>query len=414
MARLWFDGAPAAGLPLRFLFAMPAWGIVGGLLLLADAGAPLQARWHSATLALVHVWVLGVLGNAMFGSLLQFLPVAVGARVRGLCTGPWLHAGFNLGVLLLIVGLHGGVRWALAAAGVLLPASFVWLAAMLLPGLAAVAGERLLRAGIGAALGYGVVAALLGGALAWWLPRGVAALPALADIHAGIGVLGWIVLLLAAVGRVTMPMFQGTGTVPVRAQACWLAAVALALPVAALSRWWSLEGAALSMAVAAGGASFALAGLWLQLRAPRARRNALHLQWRIGLTALLAAAFALFVGRGMLAGALALVVGLPLLVGAMAMEIVPFVGWIRLRHRVRRGIQVPGVRRLLPDRGKRRVLLAQCVAAALLVAAVLFPAPWLARIAGAAQVVAWTLHGAALASVLRTGAAFVRQAARVG
>ena len=83
MPKLRLDQAPPATLPLRFLLAMPCWGMAGGVLLLVDADAALLSRWHPATLALVHVWTLGVLGNAMLGSLLQFLPAAVGASLRG-------------------------------------------------------------------------------------------------------------------------------------------------------------------------------------------------------------------------------------------------------------------------------------------------------------------------------------------
>ncbi|MBA2079140.1 hypothetical protein [Rhodanobacter sp. PCA2] len=409
MPKLRLEQAPAATLPLRFLLAMPCWGIAGGVLLLIDGAAPLHSRWHPATLALVHAWALGVLGNAMFGSLLQFLPVAVGAELRWRRSAPWLHATFNLGVLLLVAGLHAGAHRLLSAAGVLLPLAFLWLAAMTLPGLFVATGERLLRAGIAAALGYGVAAALAGGALAL-LIAGRQPWPAAAvDAHAAFGVLGWMVLLLAAVGRVTMPMFQATGSVPARAQATWLGVVALALPLAAA--WHLAHGAdgVLPWVVALGGATFALAAAWLQWPVPVARRNPLYRQWRLGLIALLLAAVALLAGRGPLAAALALGVGLPLLVGAMLLEIVPFIAWIGLRHQIRRGVQIPGVQRLLPDVHKRRVLLAQAAAAPLLVAAVCWPQPWLARLAGLAQVGAWAVHGHAAWGALRAAHGFARR-----
>ena len=406
MTKLRLERAPAANLPLSFLFAMPCWGVVGGLLLLIDGAAPLHARWHPATLALVHVWTLGVLGNAMFGSLLQFLPAAAGASLRWPRGTPWLHALFNLGVLLLVVGLHGPFRACLFAAAVLLPLAFLWLAAMTLPGLFAATGERLLRAGVGVALGYGMATALIGSGLAmllaWLRPWS----PALVDAHAAFGVLGWMVLLLAAVGRVTMPMFQATGHVPARMQAIWLGSVALALPLAAAWHLARGAGVALPSVVAISGAAFVLAALWLQRPVPAARRNALYRHWRQGLLALLLAAVALLCGRGMLAGALVLGVGLPLVVGAMAMEIVPFVAWIGLRRQVPRGVQIPGVQRLLPDAAKQRVLRAQMLAAPWLVLVVLWPQPWLARLAGLAQLGAWAVHGHALWSALHNAHGF--------
>ncbi|MEW9570346.1 hypothetical protein ABQJ54_01135 [Rhodanobacter sp. Si-c] len=410
MPKLRLERAPAAALPLRFLLAMPCWGMAGGLLLLIDGDAALHSRWHPATLALVHVWTLGVLGNAMFGSLLQLLPVAVGAELRWRRGAPWLHGVFNLGVLFLVAGLHGNARGLLFTAGLLLPSAFLWLAAMTLPGLFTAVGERLLRVGIGAALAYGVATALAGGGLALLLAGRQPWPLAAVDMHAAFGVLGWMALLLAAVGRLTMPMFQATGSMPAHAQAIWLAGVGLALPLAAAWHLAHGAGVALPSVVAMGGAAFALAALWLQWPVPVARRNALYQHWQLGLLALLSAAMALLAGRGLLAGALALGVGLPLLLGAMAMEIVPFVAWIGLRHRVPRGVQIPGVQRLLPDAAKRRALLAQAMAAPWLMFAVLWPQPWLAQLAGLAQLGAWAVHGHALWSALRNARGFARGA----
>jgi hypothetical protein len=314
---------------------------------------------------------------------------------------------FNVAVALLVVGLYTGMRWPLCAAGVLLPASFLWLAAMVLPGLLVSAGERLLRTGMGTAVSFGVITAIFGGALACVLATHRMGSPALVDVHASLGVLGWIVLLLAAVGRVTMPMFQGTGAPPSRAQALWLATVASALVLACA---WRLMhgGTALAAVVAVAGASFAGAVLWLQQRARGSRRNALFVHWRAGSIALLLAALALpmNVRGGLVAGVLALGVGLPLLVGGMALEIVPFVGWIALRRAVPRGVQLPGVQLLLPDVARRRVLLAQLAAAVPLLAASLWPSPWLARLAGLALSIAWFVHGHALGGALRRARRF--------
>ena len=102
MARLTIERAPAPALPRRFLLCMPWWGMFAGLLLILDGDALLRSRWNPGTLALVHVFTLGVLGNAMFGSVLQFLPAAAGVRVRGLRWGSWLHGLFNLGSVLLV------------------------------------------------------------------------------------------------------------------------------------------------------------------------------------------------------------------------------------------------------------------------------------------------------------------------
>ncbi|WP_447736218.1 hypothetical protein [Rhodanobacter soli] len=391
MTQLRLEQAPVPSLPRRFLLGAPWWGMLAGALLIVDGDAALRMRWNPATLALVHVFTLGVLGNAMFGSVLQFLPAAAGVRVRGSATfGPWLHALFNLGVLLLVAGLHQGWRTALVAAAVLLPLAFALLATMTLPGLLVAAGQRLLRAGFGVAIGFAVLTALLGGMLASGF-AGYLALPlaALTDVHASWGVLGWVVVLMASVARVVMPMFQGTGTVREPMQAMWLGSVLLTLFGAAC---WRLAGGGdwLAGAVAAHALLFAVAALWLQWRAPRLRRGPLLWSWRAGLVMLALAALALFAGvrGGMLAAALGLGIALPLLVAGMMLEIVPFIGWIELHRRCGRGAQLPGVQRLLPAHDKTRALLAQ-VPLLLLPAAVMWPSTWLARAAGLALLLAW-------------------------
>ena len=383
--------------------------MLAGALLVVDGDAALRMRWNPATLALVHVFTLGLLGNAMFGSALQFLPAAAGVRVRGSATvGPWLHALFNLGVLLLVAGLHQGWRIALIAAAILLPLAFVLLAAMTVPGLLAAAGQRLLRAGFGVAIGFAVLTALLGGMLASGF-AGYLALPlaALTDVHASWGVLGWVVVLMASVARVVMPMFQGTGTVREPMQAVWLGSVLLMLFGAAC---WRLAGGGdwLAGAAAVHALLFAVAALWLQWRAPRLRRGSLLWSWRAGLVTLALAALALAAGvrGGMLAAALGLGIALPLLVAGMMLEIVPFIGWIELHRRCGRGVQLPGVQRLLPAHDKTRALLAQ-VPLLLLPAAVAWPSAWLARTAGLALLLAWGCMGWALRGVRRRANLFL-------
>ena len=410
MARLALDQAPAISLPRRFLLSAPLWGMLAGVLLLIDGDAVLRSRWHPATLALVHVFTLGVLGNVMFGSVLQFLPAAAGVRVRGsVLFGPPLHVVFNLGVLLLVAGLHQRWRAALAGAAVLLPLAFVLLAAMTLPGLLAAVGQQLLRAGLGVAIGFGLLAALLGGALALALAAGWA-WPRVAwiDVHASWGVLGWVVVLLASVARVVMPMFQGTGTIPARVQVLWLGSALLLLFGAS---WWRLmhaDGRWLAGTVALHALLFAGAALWLQWRAPRQRRSPLRWSWRTGLMLLLLAALALVVGPrgGLLAAVLGLGIALPLLLTGMALEIVAFIGWIDLHRHCSRGVQLPSVQRLLPDRDKLGVLLAQ-LPLLLLPAAALWPSVWLTRAAGLALLLAWLSVWSALRGVRRRADRFL-------
>ncbi len=396
MAKLALDQAPVVSLPRRFLLSMPPWGMLAGVLLLVDGDALLRSRWHPGTLALVHAYTLGVLGNAMFGSLLQFLPAAAGVRLRGVRLGAYLHGLFNAGALALVFGLRQGSHVALLAAALALPTAFAMLAGMTVPGLLQASLQRLLRAGIGMSLAFGSIVGLLGATLA--LARAgyfPIRLPALVDVHASWGIAGWVLLLLVSVSGVVMPMFQGTRVPSARHLATWLVALPLLLSAAAAWRLGRDDAGGMCVVLASCALAFGVGVLGLQRRTPSSRRGPLWWSWRGGAAALVLSALAFGVGNRYQMGAAVLALGgaLPVLVVGMALEIVAFLGWIDLHRRVGRGVQLPGVQRLMPSRDRSAGLLALAAAALLLVAATLYPVAWLARAAGLALCAAWLVVG---------------------
>jgi hypothetical protein len=410
MAKLAMQQAPAPAVPRRFLRSASAWGVIAGALLALDGGAAIASRWSGSTLALVHALTLGVLGNAMVGSLLQFLPVAAGVRVRGgRGAALWLHGLLNAGALLLVAAFRWPALLAPQWGGGAVGAAFALLVALVLPGLWAAQGQRFLRWGMGAALLAAAVAAALGLLLALALSgRGALPLPAFTDVHAGWGVLGWVLGLLAAVARVVMPMFQGTSVPSVRAQGAWHAALYALLLLATVAALRGVAIPALRAGAGVLGLAFVLAGLLLQLRAPKRRVAPLTLFWRAGFLALAAAACALLAGgevNALRAGVLALGIGLPLLVTGMQLEIAAFLGWIDVQRRCGRGVHLPGVQLLLPARDKSAVLALHGVSAVVLVAALAWPV--LARVAGLALALAHAAGFAALWSVDRRAGRFV-------
>lgn len=392
MARLALDQTPVVSLPRRFLYSMPIWGVLAGLLLLIDGDSLLRSRWHPGTLALVHTFTLGVLGNAMFGSLLQFLPAAAGVPLRVGRLGTLMHIELNAGVLLLVGGFYFGSTVLLTLAGLLLPLAFLVLVGVTFPAVCRAAGQPLLRAGIGGSLLFGLIAALLGGALALCGGGRLAlVVPPWVDVHASLGVLGWVILLLASVGRVVMPMFQGTGTTSAKWHAVWLGCLVVLLTLASM---WRLAGngkMGLRVTLAFSGLSFTLTVAWLQRHTSAARRGPLWWSWRAGTLALIASALAvLWQSREpLLAAALALGIALPLLVVGMALEIVAFLGWIELHRRIGRGVQLPGVQRLMPARERGAAIMVLASAGAAVVLATVHPDAWLARAAGLLQCMAW-------------------------
>jgi hypothetical protein len=388
MAKIRIEHAPPPRVPLRFFLTAPVWGVIAGAMLIVGGEQLLLSRWAPATLALVHALTLGVLGNAMMGSLLQFLPAAAGVTPRG---GPGaaylLHALLNAGTAALLSGFWRSEPSMLRAAAVLLVGAFVLLAAITLPGLLRAASQRVLTIGIAFSVLCGAGAAGLGARMALGLAGdGAWGLPLLpwADLHAAWGVLGWVIVLLASVGQVVMPMFQGTAATRPGVVVGWLATVAAGL--AAASAMAPRDGGeALRWIVSLGTAAFAGEALWRQMRRTRSGESTLLRGWRIGLVALAVAALLLPAGvPAVMIGTLVLAIALPLLVISMQLEIVAFLGWIGMRRRVPCGTRIPGVQHLLPSRQKGAVLAAFCLSGAALVLAAAWPQPVLARIAGGA------------------------------
>lgn len=409
MTGLALTHAPPAPRPLRFLLIVPLWGVLAGLLLAASPEALAGGRWAPPAVALVHMFTLGVLGNAMLGSLLQFLPVAAQTPMPGARLAPLAHTTLNFGLGLFVVALYRDHALLLHASCLLV---FALLCVVLppLPGLLRLGAQRLLRAGIGAAL-----AALLGtmvlGLLAAAVLGGRAALPLdrVVDAHATLGVGGWMLGLLAAVGSVTVPMFQGTLPIPPRALVAWLAC-ALPLPfVAAIARLLGAPVLLSALAMALPALVFAGALWWLHRHAPHQRNPSLVRFWRAGSLALAlagvaATAAALGAPTAVLAGVLALGIGVPLLVNGMLLEIVAFITWIALRGQCPRGVRIPAVGRLVTDAEKHAALCAHLAAAALLLAALAWPL--LARLTGIALALAYATSGGCLLRCLHRARGF--------
>ncbi|MGO1894096.1 MAG: hypothetical protein ACTH0Y_13130, partial [Luteimonas sp.] len=224
MTGLAFAEAPPPRRPLRWLLSVPVWGMAAGAFLLAFGETALVSRWSPHTVALVHLFTLGLLGNAMLGSLLQFLPVAAGTPMPLARSAAWLHAAFNLGLAVFAVSMVNMHRTGLAAASVLLAVPILVFAAAALPGLLRRGAQRVLRSGIAMAVAA-LAATAIAGTLLIAILRGDAPLPleAIADSHATLGLLGGVLGLMAAVGSVTLPMFQGTARVPDRWLGGWVA-----------------------------------------------------------------------------------------------------------------------------------------------------------------------------------------------
>jgi hypothetical protein len=240
--------------------------------------------------------------------------------------------------------------------------------------------------------------AALGLGLLWGF-SGHAGLPPLpwTDVHAAWGLLGWGVGLVASVGTVVLPMFQGARLVPGRALYAGLAGIAVVLAVGTLQAWIAGSTRALGWGGAVCVGVLGVSGLWLQWRARHTRNAWLVRAWRAGLSALVAGAVALAIGgQPVWVGVLLLAIGFPWLVAGMQLEIVAFLGWIELHRRCGRGVRLPPVQALLTETEKGSVFVAFAIAALALLVATAWPPA--ARVAGVAllashALLGWRLHG---------------------
>jgi hypothetical protein len=372
---------PRPAVPRAFLMLSLLWAVIAGLGWMLAGPTVLHSRWGAQTLALTHVMTLGVLANAMLGALLQFMPAAAGATLPR-WTPAVLLPGLNLGLIALLLHL------------LYVSPRAAWLAALMLgfgiglPALMALrAAARARPRSLGRGLRLALTMLLLTVVFGLWLLGLRSGLWGgsrllLIDVHAVLGLFGWVLGLLLCVGCLTLPMLQGTRALPAASldAGALLILASLGPGLVARALEWSLWPVLLVLPLLA-----ACSAYWRLLRRLAYRRNRpLRGFWLAGSLVLAAAGLLWTMGppvlpwgaqpaTALLAASLALGCGLPLLVTGMALEILSFLAWIDLQRCSVRGQRVPGVHSLLRDAPKWWVLLAQLGAGAGLLAAALWP-----------------------------------------
>lgn len=400
MSRLDFQNSPPVERPLRFFGGAIAWGLAAGPVMAWLDPALWVTRWHPNLLALVHLVVLGVIGQACLGALLQFLAAVAASPPPG-TPRAWtvLHAAWNVGVAALVSGFLWVQPVALQAGGALLTLCLCAASGAMLLGLARSSGPGGLRAGLAiplvawpiiAALGVALVAAM-SGRLELDLTRWT-------DIHAAAGLGLVFVVLLANVALVVMPMLMGTGRPGQFLR--WLGFVpAIVTLLILLARTGAGDGDVLTRLLGGLLASLAGVAMLALARRPHQRNAPLVAAWCLGLG--LAGIVGLaWVGKGTSAGlapaAMLLGGSLPLLVLSMMLEIRAFLGWIELHRTCGRGLQLPGVHLLLPDRLKWLWLGTHAGAAAGLAWLASRPSPGLALVVAGCWCLAFALLAIAM------------------
>lgn len=397
------ERSPAFATPVRFFLSAPIYVMLAGVLLMWSGADLFASRWSFVTLALTHLLVLGFLGNAMVGALLQILPVVAGIEIaHAQATAVGVHALLNVGTLALVAGFLLGqsayfphfpyFHVALSC----LPVAFGWLLLACLPRMLAASVKNVSLAAMRLALLALLVTAALGAlalaGLIWALP-----LPLLriTNLHAGWGLMAWIGLLLTGVAYQVIPMFQVTEMYPPRLTR-WLSGALFALVLL-----WSLLPPDAGMAARLVGtmvscvfAAFALISLSLLRHRSRPAPDTTTRFWILSLVSLLLCLLlwnvAAWWPRMAQTPTYPIALGLLFVLGfagaavcGMLYKIVPFLVWMHLHERMNdAGLRAPHFRKIIVERYADRQWMAHGLALLLLMFAACLPADF-ARSSGA-------------------------------
>jgi len=398
-AGLRLEQAPPIAVPFRFFLTAPAF-LLAAAAVLAWAGPDALAwRGSPAALAATHFVTLGFMTMVMVGAMLQMLPVLAGAPVPHVRPAAALvHAGLALGTAALGLGFLLGQPVLMKTAAWLLGAAFAVFVAAAAAALGRAAVRNATVRGAALAMMALVVTVALGLTLTathgWGAPLANLAVRAL---HPAWGLFGWTGLLVASVAFQVVPMFQMTPQYPLRTTR-WFTAGAFAALVAWSLVVWYASGSpldlALTLALAAGYALFAVTTLVLQHRRRRRLPDATTAFWQLGMACALAACVGWAARLGMpdappsvdvAIGVLALAGFAVSVIDGMLYKIVPFLAWFHLQASVGPK-RAPHMKKILSDETQRVHFGLHAAAVALLLAAVAWPEP-LARIAGLALAV---------------------------
>ncbi|WP_028207477.1 hypothetical protein [Paraburkholderia nodosa] len=384
------DSSPALSVPFRFFLNAPVFALLAAGLLVWEGPDALASRWSPVSLALTHLFTLGILTSVMVGALIQILPVATGVRVAGTgASAVVVHTLLTAGTLALSSAFMAGMPALYAIALLLLASAFAWLLAACAIGFwryrhAARKGvadvlcaSRLALVALLVTIALGL---LLAGAQAFGIPLPIVALT---NLHAMWGLSGWVGLLTIGMAYQLIPMFVVTEPYP------RVFAVALAPGVFALLALFSLSATMIPRIEASLGAlllvaltAFAVVTLRLLWMRKRPAADAITLFWRTAMLCLTGCGplWAIHVKTGNPACAVALGVLLLFgvawsLVNGMLYKIVPFLLWYHAQRTLTGAAMrfAPKVRDMIPDRAASMQFRVHLAALGLLLAASLRP-----------------------------------------
>lgn len=120
------DQAPPISVPFRFFLTAPIFAIlIGALILYSDASLILN-RYSELSIALVHLFTLGILSMIIVGSMQQMMPVLAGAVIKKpTLFANIVHTGLSLGTLSFALYFLTHIKMLMMIATLLLVMAFL-------------------------------------------------------------------------------------------------------------------------------------------------------------------------------------------------------------------------------------------------------------------------------------------------
>lgn len=215
MTGLNFEAIPELNVPLRFYLTAPFFAFLAAFILVQQGSDIWLSRWLPSSLVITHLLAIGVMAMVMIGSLFQVMPVLCGAPIS---IGKWplilMQTGLVVGTLLLCSAFLGWVSYVYSF--VLLAMSLGYFIVSLMMVLWRDASGQQTRLPIlMAVIAFAVLLIagllLLSGYL-WGVQLAIG--KNLTNLHASLGVFGWVLLLMMAVSFQVIPMFHVTPVFP--------------------------------------------------------------------------------------------------------------------------------------------------------------------------------------------------------
>lgn len=211
------DQAPPISVPFRFFITAPIFAIIIGVMVLLNDPSQVMNRYSDVSIAIVHLFTLGVLSMIIVGAMQQMMPVLAGAVIKKpVLFANIVHTSLTLGTLLFALYFIYQTKILLMVSTALLGVSFLtfFVVAIKLLYKVKFLNSTVIAMRIFAAVG--LITILLGLYLAGsHISSNIGAMHySFVSIHILFGMFGFATMIIMGVSFQTIPMFYVAKSFP--------------------------------------------------------------------------------------------------------------------------------------------------------------------------------------------------------